>query len=201
LLWAVSIMSCTEPIEAPSAYAGERFLCEEQDAAQFEALVTDCRRRADLRAGSCIGVASLKVDFLAQHAVVDSDLTAADYGPDPRDPVMRSSAATGSSPYFNYRLSLGLTTDSLTAEGVTAQADEACRRPGAGSATASFDVRGSSDTLAFGLTSCEVNARDGIRLRYSGTIVRGGSVDVCVFMHPTRDVVPRALIGDSRADD
>jgi hypothetical protein len=188
ILAATVLVGCAAPLEAPSAYVGERFLCRPEHAVEFDALVDDCRR-ADLRDGSCDGVASLKVDLTTQHAIIDSQLQIADYSPDPRDPIMRSLGGEGKSPYFNFHLSLGITTDSLSAGGETSPALEACRRPPVGSSTIGFDVRGASDTLAFNMTSCEVSDADGLRLTYGGDIVRGGTLEVCLFVLQTH-VVP-----------
>ena len=186
-LSAISLAGCAAPLNAPSAYEGERFLCGEEHANEFDALVAECLE-ANLRGGACEGVASVKVDLTSQHAVVDSPLTSANYGPDPRDPVMRAMGVRGVSPYFAYHVNMGITTASLTAGNVTSEADEICVRPPIGSSAVGIEVRGSSDTLAFRLTSCTVNARDGLRITFSGDIVRGGTMNACAYIVP-RDVV------------
>jgi hypothetical protein len=188
-LFASAITGCAAPLDAPSAYIDEQFLCGEEHTAEFDALVANCRN-GNLAGGKCAGVGSVAIDLPTQQAIIDSEFDIATYEPDPRDPVMRSMSIRGVSPYFVFRLSLGVTTPSLSAGGTTAKSDEHCVRPAVGSATVGLEVRGSSDTLAFRLSSCTINARDGLRVTYSGDLVRGGTMKACVYIVPGADLVP-----------
>src|SRR5688500_13881476 len=118
----ISVVGCAAPLEAPSAYTGERFLCGEEHAAEFAALSSTCRD-AYLSDGSCEGFASLKGEFDAQPFVVDTPLFQSFYEFDETRPLTPLTAtARGRSPYFTFRLSLEGLTNQTTESGTVCQA-------------------------------------------------------------------------------
>jgi len=178
------IVSCVAAVDAPSAYSTEHFLCGDEHAAEFDALVRDCQND-DLGGGSCKGVASLKASIGQQHGVVDAQLFEATVTRDPSEPGSRGVDARGRSPYYNFNLNLGITTDTLADSDVISESSEVCRGVIRGaSRSLTFEARGSSDVQVFRITSCTVKAPDGAYIAFSGDFVRGGSVEACAYVLP-----------------
>src|SRR5690349_13405905 len=95
--WFMSLAACASPLDAPSAYIGERFLCTPENAAEFQALSSMCRETY-LLDGSCAGFASMKGQLGGQPFVVDGPLVDAFYVYDAAHPTTVSGVtARGSS--------------------------------------------------------------------------------------------------------
>jgi hypothetical protein len=172
----MSVAGCATPLEAPSAYTGERFLCGPEHAAEFAALSSACRE-AYLLDASCEGFASLRGEFEAQPFVVDTTLAQSFYEFDETLPTTPLSVnARGHSPYFTFRLSI----DGLTEE--TGESGAVCQAPGA--KLIGVEVRGSSSQKTLSLKTCEIERLpDGIYFAVSATFVReAGSLDMCAYL-------------------
>jgi hypothetical protein len=171
----ISLAGCASPLEAPSAYASERFLCEPQDSAEFDAQVSGCRE-SQLRDGSCVGFVSMKGNLDGQFFVTDAPLFEARYEYDETKPnVVRSVMIRARSPYFTFRFS----TENLTKE--TTESGTVCRTIGAN--LFNLEARGSSynETLVF--KDCELGPRaDGFYFSFAANVVAGGNVDACTYL-------------------
>ena len=175
---ALLVLGCAAPLEAPSAYTNERFLCAPQHAAEWDALVSACNERyASDR--SCPGVASLRGEADGQAFVTDEPLIDAEYEYDATKPTsVGTLALTGRSPYFAFRLSA----DGLTVE-TTPGSPSRC----VSGSTALFglEVRGTSALRRTNFRTCEVTpSASGLDVAFSGTFVVGGFLDGCVHFPP-----------------
>ncbi|HMJ51194.1 MAG TPA: hypothetical protein VK540_03940 [Polyangiaceae bacterium] len=103
---ALVVEGCASPLDAPSVYESEVFLCAPDQADRFNVELERCRNEYD-RDGSCGGLVSFTGRLYNQPLVVDSridvsrfeDLLRAD-GVRIRDQVKLS----GISPYFRFRV-------------------------------------------------------------------------------------------------
>ena len=167
---------CAAPLEAPSAYRDERYLCAPQDAAEFAALAETCKEDYS-RGGSCFGVASLKGDIAGEPFVAESNLSSS-YVPDETRPnslpVMHARAR---SPYFAFYISM----TNLHTEQV-ADSSPVCRSD---VSLFGIEVRGASATHKIELASCEIEPlSDGFYVAFSGHYARGGAMDACLYLFP-----------------
>jgi hypothetical protein len=174
--WLLWVAGCATPLEAPSAYSSERFLCGPEHAAAFAALSSACRETY-LRDGSCEGFASLKGEIDGQPFVVDGPLFETSYESDetrPRTPLGVN--ARGSTPYFAFRISISDLARTITTESGTVL-------PATGSGLFGIEVRGSSNLQTMHVNSCEIEPLpDGIYVAWSANFARGGTIDVCSYL-------------------
>jgi len=166
---------CATPLEAPSAYAGERFLCGPEQAAEFRVLSAGCRE-AYLSDRSCEGFASLKGESDGQPFVVDAPLFGSFYQYNETGPTTGLTVnATGLSPYFAFRLQLYGLTREATEAGIVCRTAEA-RLFG-------IEVRGSSDQQAMALLTCDFERpEDGVYVSFSAKLARGGPLEACMYL-------------------
>jgi hypothetical protein len=101
----LGLAQCVEPLEAPSAFSTEEYLCEADHAALLEARVEQCRQAYALDR-SCKGIMSFRGLIDAQPVVMDSELSAAQYQDNVTPGTGRTVTINGHSPYFNVRLDL-----------------------------------------------------------------------------------------------
>jgi hypothetical protein len=171
----MSIAGCATPLEAPSAYTDERYLCEPQDSAEFDAQVFACRETR-LRDGSCAGFMSMQGEIGGQHFVVDSPMYESFYAYDENKPhPLETLTARARGPYFNFRM----TSEKLSR--VTTEGGTVCQISGANLFT--LEVRGSSNNQALIVKQCEFERRaDGLFYSFSARIALGGSLDACAYL-------------------
>jgi hypothetical protein len=177
------VVGCASPIDAPSAYTSEQFLCGDEQAAEFDSQVERCRE-ASLRDGSCSGIVSLKGSVDAQPIVIDSTAGKVTY-------VEKSGRSDGSggelselkvyarSPYFDFVLTLL----SKPLDLGTGEAPGMCRDP---TGFFSIEARGGSDFVPMYFSSCELKLRtpQEMRVVFSAQLRIRGNVDGCFHIFP-----------------
>jgi hypothetical protein len=179
----ICVVGCETPIDAPSAYTGEQFLCGDEQAAEFDSQVGRCRE-ASLRDGSCSGIVSLKGAVDAQPIVIDSTAGKVTY-------VEKSGRSDGSggelselkvyarSPYFEFILTLL----SKPLDLGTGEAPGMCRDP---TGFFSIEARGGSDFVPMYFSSCELKLRtpQEMRVIFSAQLRNRGDLDGCFHIFP-----------------
>jgi hypothetical protein len=170
------IGGCAAPLEAPSAYRDERYLCGPEHAAAFDAWASTCREDY-LAGGSCLGIASMKGESSGEPFVIDSTLDRS-YVPEYVHPtVLELLSPAGTSPYFDFRLSL----TNLRLE-TTAESSPVCRSD---LSLFNLEARGGSINLVMKIETCEIERRsEGLDVAFSASFVRGGFIDACMFLLP-----------------
>jgi hypothetical protein len=171
----MTVAGCATPLEAPSAYSDERYLCEPQDSAEFDAQMVACRDTR-LRGGSCAGFVSMRGEIGEQPFVVESPLFESFYIYDETKPnALQTLAVSAQAPYFNFRL----TSERVTR--VTTDAGTICQTLGANLFT--LEVRGSSHNQALIAKQCDFNRRaDGLFYSFSARIALGGNLEACTYL-------------------
>jgi hypothetical protein len=101
----VSGAGCAAPLEAPSAYGEERYLCGQEHASEFDAWASACTEVYNA-SRSCLGVASMKGVSAGEPFAVDSNLVASYVPSDTPFMGLEYISADGASPYFGFSLSL-----------------------------------------------------------------------------------------------
>jgi hypothetical protein len=167
---------CAAPLEAPSAYRDERYLCGQEHAAAFDVWANTCREDY-LAGGSCVGVASMKGESAGEPFVIDSTLDRS-YVPENMHPtVLELLSPAGTSPYFTFRISV----TNLRLE-TTAESSGACRSD---LSLFNMEARGGSINLVMKIETCEIEQRSGgLDVAFSASFVRGGFIDACMFLLP-----------------
>ena len=172
------VWGCGAPLEAPSAYASERFLCAPERAAEWDALASACNERyASDR--SCPGVASARGEIGGEAFVTDEPLVRAVFEYDPTKPTWAGTLSLrGQSPYFVFNLSADVAVE-------TTPGSPARCAPGS-SGLFGLEVRGSSALRRTNFTGCEIIPSDrGIDVTFSATFaVGGGSLEGCAHFPP-----------------
>jgi len=163
-------LSCAAPLDAPSAYTGERFLCAPEHAAEWDAHVSACsaQYRTDR---SCPGVTSIRGELNGEIFVADSRVSIASYEYDPTKPTsLGYTRFDGASPYFKF----GWSTEGLTME----TTPPLC--PAAGTSLFEMAARGSSNLQRMNFDSCEfTRSTSGLYLAYRARFTVGGFVEGC----------------------
>jgi hypothetical protein len=98
-----SLARCGDPIDAPSAFSAERCVCGPEHAAEFDALVEECRtlRQTDV----CGGVLSMRGSIDSEDVVMDARVSSATPFDWPGDPgIARTLELLAASRYFNVKL-------------------------------------------------------------------------------------------------
>jgi hypothetical protein len=100
------LTGCAAPIDAPSAFSEEQYLCNADRIDEFNARVEVCRRvRAS--GGACGGYLSFQGIVDSQPVVVDSAISRVDSQTQTTAGVVRNGLILwSSSPYFDFRFSL-----------------------------------------------------------------------------------------------
>jgi hypothetical protein len=173
------VLSCGAPLDAPSAYTSERFLCAPEHTAEWNALVSACNERSG-RDRSCPGVASFRGETDGEAFVTDEPLVDASYEYDATTPTsVVNLRLNGRSPYFGLNLSV----DRVTVE-TTPGSPSRC--VAGSSALFGLEVRGSSTVRRVNFRTCEfTSSPSGVDVAFSGTfVVGGGSLDACIHFPP-----------------
>ena len=100
------LTGCADPLDGPSAYETQRFLCTEERQSEWLDLVEECESQRAFD-GSCGGVVSFTGVLQGQPYTVESLLKSSDVTDvrTPENDLIRSSLTMiGASPYFNFRL-------------------------------------------------------------------------------------------------
>jgi hypothetical protein len=174
----VALPRCAEPIDAPSAFTEEQFLCDAEHIDAFNALVAACR---DTRAqsGSCAGYLSFRGTVDSQPVVLDSVVTKVDN----QFPVFQGVRQNGlivwsSAPYFDIRFSL---VDRIKPGSLQLAA--------AGESNVDFvDIvaRGGNYLTNWSneTRTIEIATEEELRFTFSTDLSRGGHLDGCLDIFP-----------------
>ena len=165
---------CGSPLDAPSAFASERYLCGPEQQAELDALVEACRQ-GDLRDGACFGVESFQGVLDGQPVVVDAPIVEFTYSDGARDGGMaRNVSMKALAPYFGATLSLVFMLDAQT--GLMTNA-------GLAGVPEYFNLeaRGGNYLVTLQSATREIQSQtaDEVRAKVSASISRGGSLDFC----------------------
>ena len=181
LLWA----GCVSPLQAPSAFSGERYLCDEKSAPEWEARLEACRATY-AQDGSCLGVISMRGVIDAQSVVVDSPVTGLTITDTPRSDgtISRAVFITALSPYFRFSFDLpGFHDPGHNTSGFV--------QPASCTALAgvvpcfagvlNIEARGGTylSELSTLLQNIKVDTADELRVAFAADIVRGGDLTGC----------------------
>jgi hypothetical protein len=169
-----SLAGCAEPLEAPSAYSQERYLCGASSKAEFDAWAEDCRQDY-LADGSCLGVASMQGTVDGDPFVIDSRLSAS-YTTDAADPFSLGLInARGASPYSFFYIS-------ITSLERLDERSEFCRTA---ASLFGLEVRGASFTRRAIIDKCSFEPRaEGWYVAFTSGLSGGGYLDACLYLLP-----------------
>jgi hypothetical protein len=177
------VVGCAAPIEAPSAYTSERFLCGDEQAAEFDSQVEWCRE-ASLRDGSCSGIVSLKGSVDSHPIVIDSTAGKVTYveksgRTDGRGGELSELKVYARSPYFAF----GLTLLSQPLDLETPEVPGVCRDP---TGFFSLEARGGSDFVPMYFLSCDLRLRtpQAMWVAFSANLRVRGNLDGCFYIFP-----------------
>ena len=164
---------CAAPLEAPSAYASEQFLCGSEHAAEWDALVSACNEHNGA-ARACAGVVSLRGEIDGETFVANSLLPIAVIAYDESKPALAGELLLdGQSSYFKFRVS---------AEALFEETTSGSPGPCGSGSTNLFgmEVRGSSNLQRMNFNHCELASRpSGLYLSFSASFTKGGFLDGC----------------------
>jgi len=171
------LTGCVAPVDAPSAFSTEHYLCEGENLALFDAMVEQCRDEMH-QGAPCAGVMSLRGVVDSQAVVADSRVTRVFFADEPtgNGNRMRAIDVTGVAPYFSMRITLyGFEAD----EGRVPALPLAPPRD-----VVNFEARGANylSQIVDQIRVVEVNERDEMRAKVSGRLTRGGTVDMCFHL-------------------
>jgi hypothetical protein len=192
VLFGLSCLAgCAEPIEAPSAFDGERYLCDPENVMEFDALLENCRGLTD----PCAGYMSARGLIDSQLVIVDGPVTRATYidlpptGPE----VGRALTLLTPAPYFDLVFELrrfGIPPERSMSGPVCGLNEEACdpTGPEGGSATHFLNLVARGGNLFSVLTSqvreIQLETADEIRFAFTANLARGGHVEACFDVFP-----------------
>lgn len=175
VLGLAALAGCLSPLEAPSAFTGERYLCGPDQRAELDARVEECRQ-ANLRDGSCTGILSLRGVIDSQPVVVDAPTVVATYTimVVPPNDRARDVFVAADAPYFLISLHVNLLIDPTT--GSFSDLPD-----GLNMDILNVEARGGNylSILEDETIDVQVQAGDELRLTFKGRLNRGGSIDGC----------------------
>jgi hypothetical protein len=181
-LWA-SLVHCTEPLRAPSAFSDEHYLC---GTPEFDALVARCHEDY-LGGGPCLGWVSFRGTIDTQQVLVDAPATKV-IPPVPGRVSDTGFEVWGLSPYFQFRLTF------LNAEAPSVGSSNSAGAISAGATNSSKDfinleARGGNYLAGWinETRQVQILTADEIRFNFAADLVRGGHLDGCldVFLGDT----------------
>ena len=168
----VGVSGCTEPIDAPSAFSDEHYLCDAEHLADFDAQVATCRK-----AGSCLGYLSFRGLVDSQVVVVDAPVTLVKTI---RKPELNASIANGmvigaASPYFGVRM----TFHDLVVPGVGAASNGV---EGSGYDAITLEARGgnSSSNWNNSARTIQLFTTEEDRFSFSADLAKNGHLEGCL---------------------
>jgi hypothetical protein len=178
-LGIVCVAGCASPIDAPSAYEGQQYLCDEAHAASWDARVEACRS-AHAVDGSCAAAVSFRGN-IDHHDVVGS--MQADVGTfigdvDSSGVPIRMLHVAGPTPYFRLAITYGFFLRGQPG------------RPAGNISNMNLEARGGNYLV--GLIEKEhailVDTDEEFAFSVASNLSRGGSFDGCLhlFLSPTQ---------------
>jgi hypothetical protein len=183
---------CAEPIQAPSAFDGERYLCDAENVIEFDALLDNCRGLSE----PCAGYTSVRGLIDSQLVIVDGPVSRATYidlPPTDRE-VGRALTLRTRAPYFELVFELrrfGIPPERSRSGPVCGlNAEAACdlTGPAGGSATQFVDLEARGANFLSILTSqvreIQLETADELRFAITADLARGGHVEACFDVFP-----------------
>lgn len=177
------VIGCADPIDAPSAFSGERYVCGPEHVAEFDALMEECRT---LRQTSvCRGVLSLRGSIDAQDVTVDAHVTSlsvSDWpGGDPE--FARAISVLAGSPYFNIKLDMNYLAVPPRAS-ISGELPENCALTPTSSTTCmllNLEARGGNYLVGMihVVRTMELETAEEVRTSFSADLARGGHLEGC----------------------
>lgn len=176
----VGVTHCADPISAPSAFSEQRYLCDAQHRAEFDALVSQCGEE-HAKTGSCSGFISLRGTVDTQAIVVSARTTRVEsvVRASDVDFMSRGLIMWAPAPYFVLRL--GLVNSSMPIDVAT---------DAAGVATTTdhinFEARGGNylSSWVHETRNVEVLTPSETRLTFATDLARGGNLEGCFDVFP-----------------
>jgi hypothetical protein len=174
---------CADPIDAPPAFSGERYLCGPDHAAELDAQVEECRMA--LQTSVCRGVLSVRGNIDSEDVTLDARIVSAsheDWGGDPT--IARTLALLATSPYFTIKLDV-FRLAVPPAMSISGALPENCAPSTAAGPTpcllVNLEARGGNYLSAVKnvVRTIELEAPPEIRASFSGELVRGGYLEGC----------------------
>lgn len=189
---AVSLAHCANPIDAPSAFSAERYLCGPEHAAEFEAFLQDCRTRGQSEV--CNGILSLRGTIDSEEVVIDTWVDRATPSDWPGDRgTARAMELLAASAYFNIKLDVHyLAVPPLTS--YSGELPENCSAQPeltfAPCMILNLEARGGNflSGVATSVRTIELETATEMRASFSGEFARGGHIDGCfhIFLREPR---------------
>jgi hypothetical protein len=174
-LW-VGLTGCAAPISAPSAFSEERYLCDAEHLAEFDAIVAKCRE-AHLRDGSCSGYISLRGTIDSLTVVLDAPTSRVQFDdlPTPGGMTPRGFTLWAFAPYFELRL------DILDPSATRIQTPDASD-VGTNRDFMNLEARGGNYLSAWVNETREIQilTNDEVKFSFSTDLTRGGHLDGCL---------------------
>jgi hypothetical protein len=177
------LAGCVAPLTAPSAFTGERFLCDAEHLPEFDALMEECRQDR-VTGKSCSGYVSLRATIDKQPVVVDApavtstshEFSYPEFGLSGREIFWAAF-----SPYFRVSINMNMIRDPSTG-----LLTESIRETSSTPDILNLEARGGNyfATLSSQGRSIQFQAADELRVAFSGRLSRGGSVEGCFDVFP-----------------
>jgi hypothetical protein len=177
--------SCAAPIDAPSAFSGERYLCGPEHQAEFDALVEECRL---LRQTSvCRGVLSVRGSIDSEEVTLDTHLTAATFSDWPGDSaIAREIGLVAPGPYFTLKANLSYfaVPPLISVSGalpVNCAVGDAPAKP---CIVVNFEARGGNylSSVLNVYRTVELEMTQEMRVSFTGDLGRGGHIEGCFHL-------------------
>ena len=190
ILWPVLLLisaSCVSPLKAPSAFAGERYLCDEKSVDEWQARIQDCRA-AYQEDGSCLGLISFRGVIDSQTVVVDSPVTRLIITDTPKADatITRDLFMDGLSPYFLFSFDFPNFSDpGHSKSGFAFNDSPACDTPQGVEpcfgGVLNLEVRGGTyfSELSTLLQNIAIDTVDELGATFTADIARGGDISGC----------------------
>jgi hypothetical protein len=189
LFWAIGfaltvVAGCAPPLDAPSAFEDEEYLCDPAHAAQWQQRIGDCRA-AYQRDGSCPGVISFRGLVEAQSVVIDSPVTKVNFTDIPRGDgtIDRAYFIFGASPYFLFSYDLqqfdappGMSRSGIFVADPCTTVNTMCF-----SAILNIEARGGTALLRMStlVRNVLIETPQELEITFAGDLDRGGNVAGC----------------------
>lgn len=179
------LAGCLAPLTAPTAFTGERFLCDAEHLPEFDDLMEECRQDR-LTGKSCSGYVSLRATIDKQPVVVDAPVvTSMSHEFSSPGIAGRQIAWVAFSPYFRVLLDMAMIRDPGTGL-LTESIVDRVVNPDILPDILILEARGGnySATLSNQGRTIQFQAVDELRVAFSGTLSRGGSIEGCFDVFP-----------------
>jgi hypothetical protein len=184
-----ALAGCVAPLEAPSAFDDQQYLCDPGHADAWRARIESCRD-AFAADGSCLGVISLRGILDNENVVMDSPVTRLVITDTPnRDGVVvRDYFVSGRAPYFDFSLDLTgfAVPPAHSANGIIIATATCNPDPGTDlvcfNGVLNIEVRGGTELLRLQtlVRNIRVETVSELEFNFSSDLARGGNLSGCL---------------------